>query len=146
MTPFPRTMRSLNANRARPWLIALGSAIVVLLAWIGWFVFASITFNEVSENAQVVKSNIVTASFNSESIKRIKKGQAAYLYINDGIGQPSTVTAQVTDVKAQTGEVQLVAQIETLKQEDLTGKVVIEVEKISPAIFILRTAGISTGS
>ena len=74
MTPFPRTMRSLNANRARPWLIAWGSAMLVLLAWIGWFVFASITFNEVSENVQVVKSNIVMARFNSESIKRIKKG------------------------------------------------------------------------
>jgi len=135
-------MRSLNANRARPWLIALGCAIVVLLAWIGWFVFARITFNEVSENVQVVKSNIVMATFNSESIKRIKKGQTAYLYINDGVGQPSTVRATVTDVKAQTGEVQLVAQIETLTQQDLTGKVTIEVEKISPVKFILRTSGI----
>lgn len=142
MTPFPRTMRSLNANRARPWLIALGSAMLVLLAWIGWFVFASITFNEVSENVQVVKSNIVMASFNSESIKRIKKGQAAYLDINDGLGQPSTVPATVTDVNPELGEVRLVAKIETLKQQDLAGQVTIEVENLSPAIFILRTAGI----
>ena len=143
MTPFPRTMRSLNANRARPWLIVLGSAIVVLLAWIAWFLFASITFNEISENVQVVESNIVMATFNLESINRIKKGQTAYLYINDGIGQPSTILATVTDVKVQTGEVELVAQIETLKEEDLAGKVVIEVEQVSPATFILRTAGLS---
>lgn len=146
MIPFPRTMRSLNANRARPWLIALGCVIVVLFGWMGWFVLGRITFNEVSQNVQVVKSNIIMATFNSEAIKRIRKGQVAYVYINDGVGQPSTVRATVTDVNAQTGDVQLVAQIETIKQQDLAGKVAIEVEKISPARFILRTSGILAGS
>ena len=146
MSHFPRTIRSLNANKSSPWLVALIFGLVVLVAWAIWFFFAQMTFVEVSQSAQVVSSNIVVANFEPDALQRIKRGQLANLYLYDGVGQPNIISARVTDINPEEGQVEFIAQIETLTQADLTGKIEVEVEHISPARFVLRASGFSTGS
>lgn len=145
MTTYPRTIRYLNADTARPWLIALGFAVLLMLLWVIWFFFAQITFTVQSESAHLYEGNIIVADFSQQALQKIARGQSAFVYVDDHVGQPEMIAAIVSEVNREEQEVQLIVQSGSLKEENLTGKVEVEVEHLSPARIVLRAAGL-TGS
>ncbi len=98
-TPFTNTLRSLNADGFRAALIGLGVALVLLIAWGGWFVLARMTVYEVSTSAIVARDGFVIADFPSAKLERIRRRQAAWLYpLSEGAKQPASVPAVVIDI------------------------------------------------
>ena len=142
MTSYPNTIRSLNGNRTRSWLLVLIFALSLLLAWWLWFFLAQITFTEVSQNARVVSGNIIVADFDEKALAKIRLGQAAFVYVDDEVGLPGTIPAMVADIEREEGEVQFVVEVEAIREEELIGQVEVEVEYLSPARLVLRASGL----
>jgi len=142
MTSYPNTTRSLNGNRTRSWLLVLIFALSLLVTWWLWFFFAQITFTEVSQSARVVSGNIIVADFDEKALAKIRLGQAAFVYIDDGVGRPGTISAVVADVDSEEREIQFLVNVETISKEELTGQVEVEVEHLSPARLVLRASGL----
>ena len=141
MTSYPDTIRSLNRNRTRSWLLVLIFALCLLVAWWLWFFFAQITFTEVSQSARVVSGNVIVADFDEKALAKIRLGQAAFVYVDDEVGLPDTIPAVVADVDSKEGEVQFIVEVEAVREEELTGQVEVEVEYLSPARLMLRASG-----
>ena len=142
MTSYPDTIRSLNRNRTRSWLLVLIFALCLLVAWWLWFFFAQITFTEVSQSARVVSGNVIVADFDEKALAKIRLGQAAFVYVDDEVGLPDTIPAVVADVDSKEGEVQFIVEVEAVREEELTGQVEVEVEYLSPARLMLRASGL----
>ena len=150
-TPFANTLRSLNADRFHASLVGLGIALVLLIAWGGWFFLARMTVYEVSASAVIARDGFVIADFPSAKLGRIRRGQAAWLSpVLDGEKQPDSVPAVVIDVirasSAEPARVKLFPVIERDLSEILPEgqkvRVEIEVESVSPAVLVLRTSGL----
>jgi hypothetical protein len=150
--PFANTLRSLNADRFRGSLIGLGVAVVLLIAWGGWFLLARITIYEASASAVVARDGFVVADFPSAALERIRRGQAAWLHpVPDAGEQPVIVPAVVFDIKFSSAESIPVKLFPMLDRDPnkilLEGqkiRVEIEVDSVSPASLVLRTLGLST--
>ncbi len=151
-TPFANTLRSLNADGFRAALIGLGVALVLLIAWGGWFVLARMTVYEVSASAVVTRDGFVIADFASAKLARIRRRQAAWLYpVPDGAKQPASVPAVVIDIisspSAESAQVKLFPVLDRdlskILPEGQKVRVEIEVESVSPATLVLRTSGLS---
>lgn len=149
--PFANTLRSLNADRFRGSLIGLGVALVLLMAWGGWFLLARITIYEVSATAVVAGEGFVIADFPSAQLERIRRGQAAWLYpVRDGTKQPIRVPAVVFEIirpgSAEPVQVKLFPVLDRDLSEILPEgqkvRVEIEAEAVSPAALVLRTSGL----
>jgi multidrug resistance efflux pump len=52
-TPFHRTLRSLDADRFRPTLVALGCAAALIVVWLAWFLSARVPVLAVSTRARL---------------------------------------------------------------------------------------------
>jgi multidrug resistance efflux pump len=52
-TPFSRTIRSLEADSARPSIVGLAAAVLLLAAWAGWFVLGEVTVYEATAEARL---------------------------------------------------------------------------------------------
>lgn len=138
MTPFSRTTRSLHSDSFGPSLMMLVLALILLLAWNVWFFFAQVSLTEISQSAQVIKVNIVEAKFPPEQLAHMRRGQAAFIYLE---GQAAPIEANVSDVWEE--EVQLLLKDdEMLTIGYLNGHVEVEVESVSPATLVLRAAGL----
>ena len=138
MTPFSRTTRSIHSDSFGPSLMMLVLAVLLLLAWNAWFFFAQVSLTEISQNANVVKVNLVEAEFPPELLARMGRGQAAFIYLED---QATPIEANVSDVWEE--EVQLLLKDdEVLTIGLLNGHVEVEVESVSPATLVLRAAGL----
>ncbi|MGB0385698.1 MAG: hypothetical protein ACPGWR_12835 [Ardenticatenaceae bacterium] len=142
MTSYPNTIRSLNGNRTRSWLLVLIFALCLLVAWWLWFFLAQITFTEVSQNVRVVSGNIIVADFDEKALSKIRLGQAAFVYVDDEVGLPDTIPAVVADIEREEGEVQFIVEVEAISEEELSGQVEVEVEHLSPARLVLRASGL----
>ncbi len=138
MTPFSRTTRSLHSDSFGPSLMMLVLAVLLLLAWNAWFFFAQVSLTQISQTASVVKVNIVEARFPPEQLARMRRGQAAFIYLE---GQAVPIEANVSDVWQE--DVQLLLKDdEILTIGKLNGHVEVEVESVSPATLVLRAAGL----
>jgi hypothetical protein len=149
--PFANTLRCLNADRFRGSLIGLGVALVLLLAWSGWFLLARITIYETSASAEVAGDGFIVADFPAAKFQRIRRGQAAWLYpIRDGAKQLARIPAVVFDIdRARSAEPARVKLFPVLDRDlgeilpaDQKVRVEIEVEAVSPAAMVLRTSGL----
>lgn len=150
-TSFANTLRSLNADRFHASLIGLGVALVLLIAWGGWFLFARMTIYEVSASAVVSSDGFVIADFPMAKPGRIRRGQGAWLYpALDGAKQSASLPAVVTDTikspLAEPAQIKLFPVLDRDLRETLTEgqkvRVEIEVEYASPAVLVLRTSGL----
>ena len=148
--PFARATRSLAADSFRYTLIALITAMLLLVLWGYWFATSSIRFYETSEDVQIDDSGLVNALFPKEYSQVIVRGQHAVFYPDGGVdGRRTGLPAVVTDVTHQLQSEQ--AQVSLILLEDRsrsfwptagsTGKVEIELEEMSPMQLIIRQSG-----
>jgi hypothetical protein len=143
-------MRSLKADGFRTSLFLLVGAMVVLAAWLGWFLFARITLYETCPNATLSASGEIVADFAPTALGRVTGGKAALMRLNTGPGgSPQSIPAIVMEVKDESkqGRVRVVLlALESPReiaagQTNLIGPVDVEVERISPAVLVLRVSG-----
>jgi hypothetical protein len=138
-------LRSLQNDPFRGSLIAVGVALVLLIVWAGWFFGAQVTIYEHSADFTLQRDGSLAVRFNTDALARLQPGQAAYVEIQSGNANAPDATrvlpALVMDVPFEATGPVIVA---LLTEERLTtpqGTVQIEVEYVSPAMLVLRSAG-----
>lgn len=148
-------MRSLQADDFRLSLLGILIAVILLLAWAGWFFLARITFYETGQIVRVNRDGTIVADFGPGALGRLQRGQPAQLTFDNVSGDlAQTSPSIVIGVANQSQENRVQAELYILGDaialaylyDDLTGQVEVEVERISPATLVLRAAGLSTDS
>ena len=144
---FSQTMRSLDMDQARFSLIGLIVILLLLLAWLSWFLVARINQYETSQPVQLPLDEAIVVDFPPESLERIKPGQPAVLYL-ESRGQQSQIKipAEVMDVTlgndSQT-QVWLQPHLEPRflieAQENVVNRVDIEIDRISPITLLKQS-------
>ncbi|MEZ4735537.1 MAG: hypothetical protein R3E79_51250 [Caldilineaceae bacterium] len=145
---FSRSTGALQADSHRTALISLITAIPLILIWIGWFAFATIAVNAVSEQLAPGRPGEVNATFPTAKGAKIRQGQDALLRLTDEMGQERVIPALVSRV-APDGKGQLTVQLAPAPEyveyeplpEMLQGKAEVAIEQITPAVLVLRAAG-----
>jgi hypothetical protein len=146
---FSRTTRSLSADGHSTTLIGLLVVLLLLVIWGAWFFAVDIPIRQSSASAQVTSPQQVTATFPSDSSLGIIRGQSVDFHPAGNIGAqngaiPGIVTTVSDDPSGELTVVEIALRIEqTLPaplQEGLKGRVDIELERVSPATLILRSA------
>jgi hypothetical protein len=143
---FSRSMRSLKADGFRTLLVWLLVAMVLVVAWSGWFFLARVTLYEIGQTASVVRGGTIVIDFPAKTAERIQSGQTASFRPAGAAGsQPIAVPAMVMKVTRLPR--QDVVRVELLPQGDdvppqvgTTGQVEIEVEYVSPATLAVRAS------
>jgi hypothetical protein len=143
---FSRSMRSLKADGLHALLVWLLLAMVLIVAWGGWFFLARVTLYETGQAASVAKGGTIVIDFPAKTAQRIQPGQTASFRPAGTPGsQPIAISAMVMKVTRLPR--QEVVRVELLPQGDdippeigTTGQVEIEVEYVSPAALAVRAA------
>ncbi|MFO1353105.1 MAG: hypothetical protein U1F68_21480 [Gammaproteobacteria bacterium] len=152
--PFARSTRSLNADHYHFTLIGTVVAILLLCAWCIWFFFAQVTFFESSQEARGSDGETLVARFPKDHLHRIARGQHALFRPDGSAGRtpvyPALVLSVDRDTPSEWGEVTLRLRARAPEPNNpsgaLTGRVEIEVERISPATIVMRSAGFGSAS
>lgn len=148
--PFSRSMRSLKADSYRPSLAGLLVAMLLLIAWSGWFFLARITLQETGQIVSATGRGTVIAQFPVETLGRIHRGQSALLRLDavtedEAVPIPAIVLDVAKDTQEGQGQVEVFPLPEAAArmplQDNLTGRVEIEVERLSPAALVVRASG-----
>lgn len=148
--PFARSMRSLDAHSFRPTLLGLLLVAALLGAWLSWLFLARITLYEVSARASLIGESTAVADFPPAALGRLRPGQPARLRLDSfPWTQYGTVPATVAGVapEIRDGRLQVELTLQPLAtsriplQPGLTGSAEVEVERVSPAVLVLRAAG-----
>jgi hypothetical protein len=138
-------MRSLNRDSFRPSLVGLIITILLLLAWSAWFFLAKVPLYETSREFQVRRDGSLAVTFSPQALARIRPDQAAVLRLAETAGQGAqTFSAIVMDTPAtdsRTSQVELYAFSPEPLQPGVAGEVRVEVERVSPAMLVMRSAG-----
>ncbi len=145
-TSFSRSIRVLDADKFRPSLWIIGAAVILLLIWVIWFLFSNMTVLAATGSITISPTGIVKANFSTEEARRIRIGQLGWLQIDEeGIGQFPLIVQQRTAVQGERVIVELLAVDEIFYSltfpDGVSGKVQVEVERVSPARLVLRSAG-----
>lgn len=145
---FSRSTGALQADSHRTALVGLVVAIPLTLIWIGWFVLATIAVREISVQLAPGPMGDVNVVFAADAGGAVRQGQDALLRLTDEFGQERVVPAIVSRVvPGRNGQItaQLAAQPDFVDDEalpeQLQGQAEIEIERISPAVLVLRAAG-----
>ncbi len=139
-------MRSLKADGFRALLVWLVLAMVLIIAWGGWFFLARVTLYEIGQTASVVKGGTIVTDFPAKAAERIQPGQtASFRPVGAPDSQPIAISAMIMKVTRLPR--QDMVRVELLPQEDeippvvgTTGQVEIEVEYVSPATLAVRAS------
>ncbi len=146
--PFSRTMGSLSTSTYRASLVTLIIAMVFLTVWAAWFFLAQMTLYETGQLIRTTPVGAIVAEFPLDTLKRIQRGQSAFLFPQDATGDPTgPFPSIVTDIATQKERV----RVELYPRKDaaalmalprrLTGEVKLEVGYTSPAALILHASG-----
>ena len=142
---FSRSLRSLQQDNFGPALAALIVTSLLLIAWSAWFFLAQVTLYETSRDFSVQRDGSLQVNFSPEALARLRPGQAATLRLTNGTAsEEQTFSAQVMDIPAsnnQTGQVELYVFSSEPIQPGQAGQVQVEVDHVSPAMLVLRSAG-----
>ena len=147
---FSRTTRSLSADGHSSTLIGLLVVLLLLVVWGAWFFAAGVPIRQSSASAQVTSPRQVTATFSSDGLLGINRGQLVDFHPAGNIGaQNGAIPGIVTGVSEESsGELTVVEialrfehALPAPLQEGLKGQVDIELERVSPATLILMSAG-----
>jgi hypothetical protein len=131
-------------------LIGLLGVLVLLAVWGAWFFAAGVPIRQSSTSAEVTGPQKVTAVFPSESAVGISRGQAVNFHPMGHMGAqigsiPGSVASVSEDTTGEVTRVEIALRLEqTLAaplQEGLKGRVDVEMDRVSPARLILRSAG-----
>jgi hypothetical protein len=143
---FSRSMRSLQRDSFRLSVVALIIAILLLLAWTAWFFLAKVPLYEISRQFEVQRDGSLAVTFSPQALARIRPGQSAALRLAETAEDQGTQTlsALVMDTPtagSRTNQVKLYVFSPEPLQPGLAGEVRIEVEYVSPARLVMRSAG-----
>jgi hypothetical protein len=147
---FSRTTRSLSSDGHSTALIGLVVVLLLLVIWGAWFFAAGVPIRQSSESAQVTGPQRVAASFPSDSSAGIVRGQLVDFHPAGIIGAqngpiPGIVSRVSEDPSGELTLVEIALRLESSLpaplQEGLKGRVDIELERVSPATLIMRSAG-----
>lgn len=139
---FSRSLRSLQQDSFGPALAALIITSLLLLAWSAWFFLAQVTLYETSRDFSVQRDGSLLVEFSPEGLARLRPGQAATFRPTGGAGPEGQIfPALVMDTPATTGPVALHVFSPEPLQPGQTGQIQVEVEQVSPAMLVLRSAG-----
>ena len=149
---FSRTTRSLHADGHTTTLVGLVVVIILLVAWGAWFFAAGIPVLRSSESAQVVDAHRVVATFPAGTVDRVWRGQAARFHPEsaawEGVAPIPAMVAHVNpDPTSDRTYVEIVLRVDqTLPaplEQDMKGRVDIELERVSPATLVMRSSGLA---
>lgn len=151
MSAFSNSTRSLERDRFRPSILIASFAAVVLVLWAIWFFRGQITLYAIGNTVNIDSSGLVEADIPNQSLIKVKPGQFAWLRINGEVGEDlglgSMLVLRVRPAAAEgaSGRVELLLIDErfypAIANEQLTGRVEIEIEQLSPAQLVLRSSG-----
>ena len=156
--PFAQPTRSLNADRGITTLIWVALLSLLLTIWLIWAFSAQFSVSVSSEPAPIRLDDSVSAFFSSNAGKQLKIGQKALIYLDaPPLSEPVVLPAQVIAVdRASDGfQVQVAPDFRQIEgapvnseilaafSTPVSGHVAVEVESISPALLLLRSAGIN---
>lgn len=152
---YTKSTFSIEADNLLLKLMGAGLLMLLMLAWISWFFFASLTFYETAQ-ATMQPNGIVTAEFSKNRISRLNYEQAAFFQSQNSSGQAALIPLRIAKIDTKSGKVQLRPlnynrdQKNTLVQwsrkQSMVGQVKIGVEQMTPATFMLRAAGLIPSS
>ncbi len=147
---FSRSIRTMRTKTSGGPVIVLLVVVLFLAGWLVWLVGARVPVYALSETAVLTTPAEVTAQFPPDALSQIAPGQSAWLRLDDfpadtyGLVAATVVTMDET---LQDGRFQATLRLNPPTdsqipfQPGLTGVVEIEVEKVTPAALLLRTAG-----
>jgi hypothetical protein len=159
---FQRVSRSLQRDSSLETNLHLLTGILLLTCWLIWALQARVARYEMSDSAHLEvdpvrphKLKLIAAFEPYAALTELRKGQAAVLRLKALPGaQYQTVPAHVSRIcqEIQGGKVRVELAIDSLAsppsflQAALPGSVTVDVEHISPAALILRSAGALVGA
>lgn len=157
--PFGQTIRSLEADQGYGARVALALFGLLLAVWLVWLFAASFAAWLISETDQIQLSDIITVTFAGEGIDKLQPGQPALLVLDaPPLAEKLQLPAQVVGVTISNGKalVDIRPDYSRLEAQDevgpeilaafarpTPGHVQVEVERLSPAILVLRAAGLT---
>lgn len=142
---FSRSLRSLQQDSFGPALAALIVTSLLLIAWSAWFFLAKVTLYETSREFSIQRDGSLLVNFSPEALTRLRPGQAATLRLANGTtseGQIfSALVMDTPEASDPNGQVEVYVYSPESLQPGLAGQVQVEVEHVSPAVLVLRSAG-----
>jgi len=163
VTLFPRSVRALEADRFRSSALGSVACLLVLAVWVAWFFLARVAEYKVAGTAHLEQRPCVigcgpglpssvqaVAEFPASiALAHIRPGQLAYLHL-DGLPRAlfSGIRAQVASVATEVKDGRIRVEFNTEPGGDLgmalrpnlTATVEVEVDRVSPAMLVLRKA------
>ncbi|MEZ4737287.1 MAG: hypothetical protein R3E79_60165 [Caldilineaceae bacterium] len=143
---FSRSVRSIQADNLVPVLVGISFFTLLMVGWIIWFFFAQVPTYVTSSTAVYQQTGYVLAEFPAPAIEQIRRGQPARLQLPTTNQSSQMIPLVVTDVDSAAGQVRLILQIDdedfTRLPVGATGEVQVVVKQDSPALFVLRAAGL----
>lgn len=149
--PFIRTLKSLEAGQGRPFWALATAATVLLGAWCAWFFLARLTVYRTTSRGRIEAHgglHIVAEFLASESLGRVQPGQRARIRLDAfPWTQYGAVEGRVLRIAAEPDKGYIRVEIAALEsrqiplEHGMTGAVEAEVEEVSPATLVLRSAG-----
>jgi hypothetical protein len=148
-TPFSRTTRSLSADRSSQPLIWILVLVLLLAIWLLWFFLVPIDISKSSVSARLSNETEIEAIFPTEALGIVRPGQATVIRL---AGFPwtqyGTLAGTVSDAGLDSNgrllvKVEVPSTSESLipRHTGLAGSVEIIVDRVTPAILLLRALG-----
>lgn len=143
---FSRSVRSIQADNLIPVLVGISFFALLMLGWMIWFFFAQIPTYTTSTAAVYQQEGYIIAEFAANDIEEIHRGQAAQFQLLTAHREITTIPLIVTDVDLVARRARLILQVDveaiTKLPVGATGQVKVRVKQDSPALFVLRAAGL----
>lgn len=148
--PFSKTTRSLQSDRFLSRSIWLILALALLALWLTWFTQAKISMWAESKEASLRTASDIEAIFPSDAFFQLEIGQAGRFVLNDAPNQtPIVLPATITGIDPQDDGLLVrlalneAGQSISGLQSGLTGRVEVEVARLSPLDILLQTYRLS---
>lgn len=149
--PFAQSMRSLQADRGISTTLGLATALIFILLWIAWFLWAPIARYETGSLIGVTRDGRVVALFSRGAWGELEQGQAAYVRLQPQLERtddhqsvetiPALVANILSDASDEPFQVSFTLLAYTpLLEGPFSGEVVVEVEQLSPATLVGRAS------
>lgn len=152
-TSFPNSIRSLQIHDPRKTTVGLILSSLLLLAWFIWFLMAQITLYEISKTIPITAQEVVVVSFPTEANALLEKGQTAFLTLDgpqgSDIGPVPAVVLGVDHALDDNIEAAVLIFWDAVDpiqfNPNLTGRIEVEIEHVTPATVVMRSARSAIG-
>ena len=150
-TAFSQSLRSLQSDRNRISLVVLILAGLLFLGWLLWFFFSPFAVYETGRVVQTSSDGVVVAEFPLAAQSQVQIGQSVQVHLA-GAEPDAAIPGLIVDVAQSSAGDQLQVVIYAdmdnpnvaFLQDDLTGKAVVTVAQLSPAMLVLRASGVGS--